>query len=73
MAQPSRIERRSFDPKTMDRNWDRSNDEYLSILIRQREEEEAAAGSKLSPGDSHRGFLITIIRAISGKIGAAGG
>jgi len=56
----------------MDRNWDRSNDKYVSILI-QQQEAEAAGSVQLGILDRRQNIFISIIRALSHKIGKAGG
>jgi hypothetical protein len=50
MANQSRIERKSFDPKTMDRNWDRSNDKYISMLTKQQQQEADRANTSFEEG-----------------------
>ena len=72
MAIVSGIERKSFDPKTMDRNWDMSNDKYVSILVKQREAEAATLEPIRSLGERRRSVLIGVLTALSSKIGNVG-
>jgi hypothetical protein len=68
MADLSKIERKLFDPRTMDRNWDRSNDKYIGMLTEQQEIEAANVDQS-----SDWSFLRSIFRAVSNKKKNVGG